>query len=108
MSARGGRIVSLSPGITDTHMGNAELEENKAAVETLIANTPVGARQGRPQEIAAVAAFVCSEAASFMTGVDLLVDGGSTHAFCMHPRAPSARSASLGSWLHFPRSGSYR
>ncbi len=79
--ARGGRIVSISPGIIDTPMGNAEFTENLAAVEKLIAGSPVGARQGRPEEIAAVAAFVCSEAASFMTGVDLLVDGGSTHPF---------------------------
>jgi NAD(P)-dependent dehydrogenase (short-subunit alcohol dehydrogenase family) len=79
--ARGGRIVSISPGIIDTQMGNAELDENRAAVEQLIAGTPIGARQGRPEEIAAVAAFICSEAASFITGVDLLVDGGSTHPF---------------------------
>jgi NAD(P)-dependent dehydrogenase (short-subunit alcohol dehydrogenase family) len=34
-------------------------------------------REGRPEEIAAVAAFLVSDAASFMTGTDVLVDGGS-------------------------------
>ena len=79
--ASGGRIVSISPGIIETAMGAAEQEENRAAVAQLLASTAVDARLGRPEEVASVAAFVCSEAASYMTGVDLLVDGGSTHAF---------------------------
>ncbi len=40
-----------------------------------IASSPLG-RRGRPEEIAAVAAFLTSDAASFMTGSDVLVDGG--------------------------------
>jgi len=83
--ARGARIVSISPGIIETTMGHAEFDANSRMVQPLIDCTPVGARMGRAEEIAAVAAFVCSDRASFMTGVDLLVDGGSTHQFNIEP-----------------------
>jgi NAD(P)-dependent dehydrogenase (short-subunit alcohol dehydrogenase family) len=41
----------------------------------MLAATPLG-RLGRPDEPAAVAAFLVSEAATFVSGVDVLVDGG--------------------------------
>lgn len=78
---RGARILSLSPGIIETDMGHAEAAANDELVKRLIESTPIGARMGRPEEIAAVVAFACSDAASFLSGVDLLVDGGSTHQF---------------------------
>jgi NAD(P)-dependent dehydrogenase (short-subunit alcohol dehydrogenase family) len=61
--ARGARILSLSPGIVDTGAFG---------------------RMGRPEEVAAVAVFLTSDAASFMTGCDVLVDGGELAAL-NHP-----------------------
>lgn len=74
----GGRLVSLSPGIIDTPMGRLE-DANEPAMATMVAASALG-REGRPDEIAAVAEFLVSDAASFLTGTDVLVDGGATAA----------------------------
>ena len=51
----------------------------EAAEETARATVPAG-RLGRPEEIAAATAFLCSEPASYLTGTSLLVDGGATRS----------------------------
>lgn len=71
----GARIASISPGLILTPMGRRELAETKGAAETRDA-APVG-RAGRAMDIALAAQFLASEAASFVTGCDLRVDGGS-------------------------------
>ncbi|MBU1054905.1 MAG: SDR family oxidoreductase [Proteobacteria bacterium] len=74
----GARIVSVSPGTIDTPMGRQELD-NLAYMRESIEMTPMR-RVGKPEEIASVVDFLCSEDASFITGCDLLVDGGYTAA----------------------------
>lgn len=70
----GARIVSLSPGIIDTQMGQLERKAGPE-MDKMIGVTPVG-RMGRPEEIASVVEFLASDAASYITGTDILVDGG--------------------------------
>ncbi|MDG2029111.1 MAG: SDR family oxidoreductase [Acidimicrobiales bacterium] len=72
--AKGGRILSLSPGIIDTGMGQLEAS-NEPAMATMVETSPL-ARMAAAEEVAKVAAFLVSEDASFMTATDVLVDGG--------------------------------
>ena len=70
---RGGRVVSLSPGLIDTPMGRQEFE-NQPMMKPMLDNTPLG-RFGTADEIAAVVNFLLSDDASFVSGIDVLVDG---------------------------------
>jgi len=71
---RKARIASISPGLIDTAMGRAE-QKASPQMETMLAKTPLG-RYGTADEIASVAVFLCSPAASFISGSDIKVDGG--------------------------------
>ena len=70
----GARVVSLSPGLVDTPQGRQEAEEHPF-MATLLTMTPLQ-RLGEPEEIAKVVSFALSDDASFLNGIDLLVDGG--------------------------------
>ena len=71
-NAKGLRIVSVSPGSVDTEMG--KLEE-KAGAGAMVTNAAVP-RWGRAEEMAALFAFCASERAGYLTGTDILNDGG--------------------------------
>ena len=75
---RGARILSVSPGVVDTPMGRGEVDSTGGAAE--IARGSALGRMGRPEELAVVIAFLCSDQASYMTGTDILVDGGAVAA----------------------------
>jgi NAD(P)-dependent dehydrogenase (short-subunit alcohol dehydrogenase family) len=71
---RGGRVNSVSPGIIDTGMGRQEFAA-QPVMQTILDHTPAG-RLGEAGEVAAAVAFLVSDEASFVSGIDLLVDGG--------------------------------
>ena len=67
-------VVAISPGFIATDL-TAPLRADSAKNAALMAQTPAH-RWGRPDEIASMALYICSDAAAFMTGSDVLVDGG--------------------------------
>jgi NAD(P)-dependent dehydrogenase (short-subunit alcohol dehydrogenase family) len=72
---RGIRVNAISPGYTATPMNLRP--EVAGQVEKFEADTPLG-RMATVDELVGPAVFLLSDAASFCTGVDLLVDGGFT------------------------------
>jgi NAD(P)-dependent dehydrogenase (short-subunit alcohol dehydrogenase family) len=70
------RAVSISPGFILT-AGTEKALEAPGAREGLIASIPLG-RPGQPGDIVAFAAMIASDEASYLTGADIIVDGGLT------------------------------
>ncbi|MDR0315031.1 MAG: SDR family oxidoreductase [Oscillospiraceae bacterium] len=70
--AKGARVLSVSPGSFDTDMGQLEKDGSGGCVDSAAAIK----RFGRPEEIANLLAFCVSDRASYITGVDILCDGG--------------------------------
>jgi NAD(P)-dependent dehydrogenase (short-subunit alcohol dehydrogenase family) len=86
----GARVVSVSPGVTATDMGRLELAgPNGELIRTMMENSGVR-RMGTPQDVAAAVEFLISPAASYITGVDLLIDGGVHAAHRTVEQTPAA------------------
>lgn len=74
--ARGARVNSISPGVISTPMGQQELAgESGQGMRAMVDASGTG-RYGTPEEIAQATSFLLGSNASFITGTDLLVDGG--------------------------------
>ena len=74
---QGIRVNTLSPGSVETRRMLVRHETMEAARAVMVPKHPIG-RLGLPEEIAQAALFLASDASSFVTGSDLLVDGGYT------------------------------
>lgn len=76
-AAKGIRINAICPGIIETPMVTVMLETQPEAMDALMQVVPMG-RLGRAEEIADAVLWLCSDAASFIVGHALPVDGGYT------------------------------
>lgn len=72
IGSRGITVNVVTPGLTDTDMAGALDEARTAAI---VSQVPLG-RIGRPEEIASTVAFLASDAAAYITGAVVPVDGG--------------------------------
>ncbi|MEZ4658470.1 MAG: glucose 1-dehydrogenase [Caldilineaceae bacterium] len=72
---QGIRINAICPGFTDTPMVTGVTGDDPTAVQHLVGGIPAR-RLGKPEEVAAAVLYLCSEAAAFITGHPLVLDGG--------------------------------
>ena len=71
------RVNAICPGIIDTAMMERFSGGTPEGRDRVIAQEPVG-RMGTPEEIAAAVLWLCSDAAAFVVGHALVMDGGQT------------------------------
>jgi NAD(P)-dependent dehydrogenase (short-subunit alcohol dehydrogenase family) len=90
---RRARVNSISPGVISTPMGVAELQGPYGDImRTMVAGSATG-RLGTPHDIAAAVEFLTGPHSTFITGTDLLVDGGVVAALLTgSPHGPGSRA----------------
>jgi glucose 1-dehydrogenase len=69
------RVCGIGPGTILTDLARNAVMSNPEALKGILSRTPIG-RAGEPEEIAAIAAFLASDDASYITGETLYADGG--------------------------------
>jgi 3alpha(or 20beta)-hydroxysteroid dehydrogenase len=77
LAPSGVRVNSLHPGQIDTDMNARQREKTPELIDRLISGIPLG-RIGTPQEIAHAVVYLASEESIYVTGTELVVDGGTT------------------------------
>ncbi|MBQ7516533.1 MAG: SDR family oxidoreductase [Schwartzia sp.] len=78
---RGATVNSISPGIIITPLANHELKGPRGeGYRTMLANSPAG-RAGTPDEVGELAEFLMSKRGRFISGSDILMDGGTTASY---------------------------
>ncbi len=69
-------VNTISPGLFATELARP-ITENPEMLSQFLANIPLN-RPGNPEEVGQLAVYLCSEAAGYITGTDILIDGGWT------------------------------
>ena len=86
---RGARVNTISPGIVITPLAKDELSGPRGEGHRhMIESSPIG-RAGTPDEVAAVGALLMGPDGTFITGSDILIDGGATASWFYGPLAPT-------------------
>ena len=86
---RGARVNAISPGIIITPLARDELSGARAeGYRTMLSGSPAG-RAGTPDEVATVAALLMGSDGAFITGSDVLMDGGVTASWFYGDLAPA-------------------
>ncbi|HYD70288.1 SDR family NAD(P)-dependent oxidoreductase [Azospirillum sp.] len=76
-AAHGVRVNAVAPGYVRTHLVDELVAQGRLDADALVRRTPAG-RLGRPEEVAELVHFLASDAAAFMTGQTVGLDGGWT------------------------------
>ncbi|GAC1373058.1 MAG: SDR family NAD(P)-dependent oxidoreductase [Hymenobacter sp.] len=79
-SAHGVRVNAIAPGFIETEMSRTAMNSDPDRRDRAMRRTPMG-RFGRPEDIGHAAVFLASEAACYITGASLPVDGGNSIGF---------------------------
>jgi NAD(P)-dependent dehydrogenase (short-subunit alcohol dehydrogenase family) len=86
------RVNAIAPGFVPTEAAVSGLVPDAAAAERMLGHIPLG-RFASPEEIAQPAAFLLSDAAAYITGAVLTVDGGRSLGAALHTPPPDATAS---------------